>query len=421
MQDRTLDREAVDKAKPLTPEDLAREQITTELKEARNLLAESVTPEAAEFWTNQVVDLQKKLRALDGNGAESSFPTNKNDYGSYFKSQEGILSNLWQTLGYAPSKQEKDIELTTSPVSSPVPSPVPSEDVSAEEKPEENEKPIVDVVAPADLPGGYQFEAELNGRRFIATVPVGGVQKGKTFYCYMEETNGTDALYGRWRDELTDIYKYGPKHPMTLVSIVCPLLALSKVMEKVGLDITGQKAPRTVSQTGLWSPRGMALSMLSLWAGLNVTILFGFELKLHAYLALSAADFCSIILVNLSMLAFTIYATVNTRNYIVQKFEIPAGKYGSLAETILSAVFFPLSIAQMGRHTVCYDSNEGVWCDPTRIFRQDSNEGPWCDPSGYLRHDIMEGASCDPTSILRQESTEGAICDPSRILKHEEP
>mmetsp|Transcript_27253 Transcript_27253/g.74583 ORF Transcript_27253/g.74583 Transcript_27253/m.74583 type:complete len:615 (-) Transcript_27253:1571-3415(-) len=360
-----LDKEAVENAKPLSSEDLARQQITTELQEARNLMAESVTPEATQFWTNQVVELQNKLRALDGKGAEPSLPSNKNDYGSYFNSQEGMLANLWQTVGYAPStlsgeKQEKNIELVSSEVSSPVESPVA--------KLEETEKPIVDVVAPADLPGGYKFEAELNGKRFIATVPAGGVQKGKTFYCYMEETVLADIPMGKWRDQPTDLIKYGMKHPMFLNSMLCPLLALSQVMERVGLDITGEKASRDIAHRGFWSPRGMALSMLSVWAGLNITILFGFELKLHSYLALSVGDIISIILVNVAMLAFTIYATIKTRNAVMRRYQIPAGRLGSIVETILSAIFFPVVIAQMGRHTAFYDVHEGVCCHPTGIM-----------------------------------------------------
>eukprot|EP00536_Pseudo-nitzschia_multiseries_P004666 jgi/Psemu1/64722/estExt_Genemark1.C_790037 len=368
-----LDTEAVENAKPLTSKDLARQQITTELQEARNFMVESVTPEATQFWTNQVVELQNKLRALDGKGSDPSLPTNNTDYGSYFKSQEGILSSLWQTIGYAPSslsgkKQDRSIELvtSTSPVASPVASPVTSPVGRLEEK----EKPIVDVVAPADLPGGYKFEAELNGKRFIATVPAGGVQQGKTFYCYMEERIVTDIPIGRWRDKPTDLNLYGMKHPMLLSSMLCPLLALSQVMERVGLDITGEKVPRDVAHRGLWSPRGMALSMLFVWGGLNITILSGFVLKVHSYLLLSTADIISIILVNVTMLAFTIYATIKTRNYIMRRYQIPAGRLGNVAETILSAIFFPVTIAHMGRHTACYVVHKAVCCHPTGIVER---------------------------------------------------
>ena len=34
---------------------------------------------------------------------------------------------------------------------------------------------IVDVISLAELPGGYHFEAEIEGQRFLAMVPPGGL------------------------------------------------------------------------------------------------------------------------------------------------------------------------------------------------------------------------------------------------------
>jgi hypothetical protein len=351
---------------------LARQQITTELHEAENLMKESVTPEAAEFWKKQVFELQGKLRALDGGNME-----NVEKDMNYFKAEQGLLSTLWQTIGYAPptlEKQEsattevdpeKGIELTASPVVSP-----------SRQSSEDKDLPIVDVVAPDDLPGGYQFEAELNGKRFIATVPIGGVQKGKTFYCYMEPTDDAKILVGGWKDSPLDMFKYGHKHPMVLASILCPLLALTQVMERIGLDITGKKTSSNTPQLVLYTPRGMALSMLFVWAGLNVTILSGIEIKTTRYLAVSAADTFSLFLVNVSLLIFTIYATINTRNYIMQRYQIPVSRVGSHIEAFLAAIFFPVSIAQMGRHTASYDIHQAVCCHATGIV----------DATGIVEH-----------------------------------
>lgn len=346
---------------------MARQQITTELNEAENLMKESVTPEAAEFWQKQVIELEAKLRALDGGNTE-----NVEKDMNYFKAEQGLLSTLWQTIGYAPptletqesartteEDPEKGIELTTSPVVSP-----------SRRSSEDKDLPIVDVVAPNDLPGGYQFEAELNGKRFIATVPIGGVQKGKTFYCYMEPTDDAKILVGGWKDSSLDTFKYGYKHPMVLTSIFFPLLALSQVMERIGLDITGKRMSSNTPQLALYTPRGMALSMLFVWAGLNVTILSGIEIKTTRYLAVSAADTFSLFLVNVSLLIFTIYATINTRNYIMQRYQIPVSRVGSHLETLLAAVFFPLSIAQMGRHTASYDIHQAVCCHPTGVIER---------------------------------------------------
>lgn len=348
--------------------------MTTELEEAQKLMNESVTPETKQFWEDQVVDLQARLRALDGGDKDAVVKDV-----SYFNTEQGLLSTLWQTIGYAPPTLEKDdtessatevedeeedpekgIELAPSPVVSP-------SNASSEDK----DLPIVDVVAPSDLPGGYKFEAELNGKRFMATVPIGGVKQGKTFYCYMEPTDDAKIHEGGWKDSPIDLFKYGYKHPMVLTSILCPILALSQIMERIGLDITGKRAPSDTPQLILYTPRGQALSMLFFWAALNTIILSGLEMKASKFLVVSAADKFSLFLVNASLLAFTIYATINTRNYIMERYRIPVSGVGSHLETILAAVFFPVSIAQMGRHTANYDVYEGVCCHPTGIVERE--------------------------------------------------
>ena len=338
-------------------------------------MEESVTPETKQFWKKQVDELKAKLRALDGENKE----TIEKDM-NYFNTEQGLLSTFWQTIGYAPPTLEKQdttssassassenvedskkgIELTSSPVVSP-----------SRESSEDKELPIVDVVAPSDLPGGYKFEAELNGKRFLATVPIGGIQKGKTFYCYMEPTDDAKVHAGGWKDSPVDVLKYGYKHPMFVTSMLCPLLALSQVMERIDLDITGKRASSDAPQLLLYTPRGMALSMLFFWAFLNTVILSGLEMKTSMFLVVSAADKFALFVVNASLLAFTIYATINTRNYIMERYQIPVSRVGSQLETILAALFFPVTIAQMGRHTANYDIYEGIFCHPTGIVERE--------------------------------------------------
>lgn len=87
------------------------------------------------------------------------------------------------------------------------------------------ELPMVDVVAPADLPGGYHFEAEIEGKRFLATVPQGGVQQGETFTCYMRDLDSVaiDIPVGYWKDNLSSLCDYGCCHPVIWNSLFCPL------------------------------------------------------------------------------------------------------------------------------------------------------------------------------------------------------
>ena len=74
------------------------------------------------------------------------------------------------------------------------------------------------------------------------------------------------------------------------------------------------------------------------------------------------------------MLAFIIYATINTKASIMERYYIPVGRLGERMETLQSAIFFPLTIAQMGRHTASYDDYEGVCCNATGIVE---HQEPW--------------------------------------------
>jgi hypothetical protein len=235
------------------PESLARQQLMAELREASNLMAESVTPEAAKFWRNHVVELQARLRALHGEGGGSVPAVASAGSGGFFgasspamsaeeliRRNQSLLSSMdrmqqnsspaMPSTGYVPpSPSTRAQQPSPAPVVPYSPSPAlqerlrqqPSEDID----PNLHGVPMVDVVAPADLPGGYMFEAEIEERRFLATVPAGGVRKGETFCCYMRDLEkvGSDIPVGRWRDALTDCCIHGASNPVVWNALFCPL------------------------------------------------------------------------------------------------------------------------------------------------------------------------------------------------------
>lgn len=84
--------------------------------------------------------------------------------------------------------------------------------------------PMTKVVAPANLPEGYTFEARVGNKRFLATVPTGGVSKGDTFFTYVRELERVDVSVpvGEWRDDLCDCCAFGPLHPLFLNACLCP-------------------------------------------------------------------------------------------------------------------------------------------------------------------------------------------------------
>jgi Cys-rich protein (TIGR01571 family) len=342
-------------------------------------MAESVTPEASQFWRRSVIELQAKLRALHEKGIESHSigqPETHGNANEIMRSNERLLTSLSQNIGYVPPNQD-ELRSTASAsvcnnsiVESVVESRAPSVQHNVNDgNPRDMEVPMVDVVAPADLPEGFQFEAEIQNKLFIATVPAGGVSKGDTFSCYMKEKmRDSDIPIGRWRDGLFDCLKHGPLHPMLLNSLVCPLLGLSQVMSRSGLDFMGRKSMDRMPRRGFWSNHRIMVSIVAFWATMNVAIISGFEYKLHSFVHLSSADIASLILVNGLMILFTVYATVNTRHNVREEFHIGPGRLASRTDDLVSSVCcLPLVVAQMGRHTASYEDYNGVCCNEMGI------------------------------------------------------
>jgi len=86
----------------------------------------------------------------------------------------------------------------------------------------------VHVLAPANLPAGYTFEASVNGdpdRTFTAEVPEGGVTEGQTFLAALPENYTGERLNiptGHWKDGLFDCFNYGVCHSSLWCAICCP-------------------------------------------------------------------------------------------------------------------------------------------------------------------------------------------------------
>lgn len=87
---------------------------------------------------------------------------------------------------------------------------------------------LVHVTAPATLPGGYTFEASINGdpsRTFTAEVPDGGVTEGEVFLAPLPDRAGGPRLNiptGGWKDGLFGCCNLGICHPTLWCTICCP-------------------------------------------------------------------------------------------------------------------------------------------------------------------------------------------------------
>jgi hypothetical protein len=96
---------------------------------------------------------------------------------------------------------------------------------------------MMQVTAPATLPEGYQFDAQIGDRVVQITVPNGGVEQGQSFSVPLPETvesliqgKGISIPVGHWRDGLFDIFHYGLCHPAVWSACCCHLCKLIRTL-----------------------------------------------------------------------------------------------------------------------------------------------------------------------------------------------
>jgi hypothetical protein len=225
-------------------ESLARQQIMAEINETKFLMQGSVTPEACEFWKKHLEELSQRLVALSKEeqirsaaNASGSYNYKGDENGNMYRkvkqhyttpnraSREEYLENnrkMREEAGM--NEQPRQIQGSYTPPDQILEAKV---DVVGPYRPsiqQQEELPVCDVVAPSDLPGGYMFEAQLGDKKFLATVPPGGVTKGQRFVSTMKELETIEIPIplGAWRDGICECLNHGVLHPLLLNTLFVP-------------------------------------------------------------------------------------------------------------------------------------------------------------------------------------------------------
>ena len=97
-------------------------------------------------------------------------------------------------------------------------------------------------MAPATLPEGATFLAEVDGSQFTATVPRGGVQAGEVFKVPKPSIDATLAPVGRWRTELFDCNDCCS--PMCCMAFNLPCIISAQMIERLNLSLGGCRKNR---------------------------------------------------------------------------------------------------------------------------------------------------------------------------------
>jgi Cys-rich protein (TIGR01571 family) len=261
--------------------------------------------------------------------------------------------------------------------------------------------PKVEVVAPADLAGGYQFTVDLNGRVLLVSVPDGGVSQGQSFQATVvsevdHDRGGPhdsgrqaagDVPVGGWRDGLCDCCSHGCCHPTCCLSFWCPSIALGQVMTRSGLNWLGDplensshKTPPAYS-TG-WSAFKILLVMTIAMVALNqflVIIIAGARpnyygndpsqpvLSPETPIWVIVTDSLRQVLMGLFGLYFLV-VTIKTRGLLRRRHAVP-GECGhdGVDDCCLSFWCRCCVVAQMLRHTADYSHQKAACCTETGL------------------------------------------------------
>ena len=339
-----------------------KDQLLAELYEASAMLEQSETPETTRFWREHATSLMARMDALQA--ADAVY---HNDFAENVENAEtgvgadNIISNKPNDL--LDGNRDIDVEVQNLAMKEVK----PQEEAYKPVRPysAEIDVPMVDVVAPADLPAGYHFEAEIEGQRFLATVPPGGVQQGETFTCYMRELDSVaiDIPVGYWKDGLCNFFKYGCCHPVVWHGLFCPLIGLGQIQQRTSLDFLGR--PR-FGDEGI-SNRVMMLVVVVFWAATNVGIFAACNLKWFNGMELSMADASAILLINVAMFGFVVFVTQSTRSSLREKFMIREERCFDLEDLCCATMCLSCTVCQMARHTANYDDYEAVCCSKTGL------------------------------------------------------
>lgn len=236
--------------------------------------------------------------------------------------------------------------------------------------------PIAQVIAPATLPEGYSFEAEIGGKVVSVVVPPGGVEEGQTFTAPLNEdtrARPNSIPVGAWRDGICDFCKFGCCHPLLCLGWWCPLVALAQVMRRMQLNWFGQDTGPNASAATFKTVLGIVI----LYHVLNQTfgmLMLGFLPVTDAngnppaslpmgYVVLSTLRY----LLHVSFFIYSLVCMIRVRSYIRSKYAIPEKQCAGCEDCCCSFWCACCSVTQMARHTADYDTYRAACCTETGL------------------------------------------------------
>lgn len=228
---------------------------------------------------------------------------------------------------------------------------------------------MVQVVAPSTLPEGYQFEAQMGEKRFMATVPKGGVKEGETFLTTVPQgENLGETLQiptGQWKDGLFDCCRYGAFSPHLWCATFCTNVAMGQVMQRMNLTWLGTTgSPERTRDT-----YKVILTLTIAYFCFRMLVTAMTPTQTNAYYAAPAPSWLTTIndIAGLLMSLWSIYALMKTRKYIRTKYSIPEERCQGCEDLCCSMWCSCCTVAQLARHTGEFEQYPSNCCSETGL------------------------------------------------------
>jgi Cys-rich protein (TIGR01571 family) len=239
----------------------------------------------------------------------------------------------------------------------------------------------VEVVAPTNLAGGYEFFVNAgNNTSYKVRVPDGGVVAGQRFHAVIlseavSAAGGGGAHnvpFGRWRDGLCDCCAFGCCHPVCCLTLWCYPCSLGQVLHRLKLDFCANPSkdgqyPAT-SAFKIFFGIVIAVYVLQFIVGIIVSVISNDATTSTTYnsstgettTTTSGSDSNGVgSVISSAMALFCFFITMRLRMYVRERYSIP----GSCCEDCCCSFWcMQCTICQLHRHTADFKTYPAGCC-----------------------------------------------------------
>lgn len=206
---------------------------------------------------------------------------------------------------------------------------------------------FVDVVAPSNLAGGFEFFVNTGHNTSCKVrVPLGGARQGHRFRArVVSETllGGPHSIpYGHWRDGLCNCCSFGPCHPMLCCNAWCAMCGMGQVLTRLKMNCVGGPADPT---------QAAPCSSFKILFGISM-LYFLIQVSLIS-LRSPIASFAVTLLGAVKEL-YAVAVTMRIRAHVREKYGIPEQHCVGCEDCCCSFWCMRCVMCQISRHTADY-------------------------------------------------------------------